>query len=306
MSALLEMQTFLEIVDRGSLSAAARSLSSVPSTISARLTALEGRLGVQLLVRSTRQLRLTDEGQAYLVDCRRILAEIERTEACISRRKGSLRGRLRLSAPSDLGRGRLRVVLDEFLEAHPQLDLHLHLSDERVDLVRGDFDLALRVGPLSGGNLVVRRLTDGHRVVCASPSYWARHPRPTEPAQLAAHDCLLWTSERTHEATWMFTSGDGEKHAVRVRGRRSSNDGELVRTWALAGLGVACKSLWDIERDLAAGRLEAVLTRFAQPAALSVVHPAGRHLTRRARCLLDHLVASFREPVDASPRVTLR
>ncbi|XXX78312.1 LysR family transcriptional regulator [Sorangium sp. So ce134] len=294
MSALLEMQTFLEIVDRGSLSAAARSLATVPSTISARLVALEERLGVQLVIRSTRRLRLTEEGERYLVDCRRILEEIERSEACIRRGQSSLRGSLRITAPSDLGRGRLRAVLDAFLEAHPRIGVYLHLSDEVVDLVRGGFDVALRVGPLQGSSLTARRLATGHRVVCAAPSYWSRHPRPSAPGDLAGHDCLLWNPEGRNEATWTFAAEGEGTQAVRVRGRRSSSDGELVRAWALAGLGVAQKSFWDVERDLEASRLESVLNRFVRAADLSIVYPAGRHLPRRVRALVDHLVESFR------------
>ncbi|WP_434046600.1 MULTISPECIES: LysR family transcriptional regulator [Sorangium] len=294
MSALLEMQTFLEIVDRGSLSAAARSLATVPSTISARLSSLEERLGVQLAIRSTRRLRLTEEGERYLVDCRRILEEVERSEACIRRGQGALRGSLRVTAPSDLGRGRLRPILDAFAEAHPRIRVYVHLSDEVVDLVRGGFDMALRVGQLEGNSLTARRLATGHRVVCAAPSYWARHPRPSAPADLAHHDCLLWTPEGRNEAIWTFAAdGDGTQ-AIRVSGRRSSNDGDLVRAWALAGLGVAQKSFWDVDRDLEAGRLESVLNRFVRAADLSVVYPSGRHLPRRARALVDHLVESFR------------
>lgn len=293
MSALLEMQTFLEIVGRGSLSAAARSLGAVPSTVSARLAALEGRLGVRLLARSTRQLRLTEEGEHYLIDCRRILDEIERSEACIGRYRGSLRGGLRVTAPSDLGRGRLRRVLDTFVEAHPRVTLHLHLSDETVDLVRGGFDLALRVGRPRGGDLVARKLVRGRRVVCASPGYWARRPRPATPQELVGHECLLWNANGQNEASWSF-AGEGGPFAVRVQGRRSSNDGELVRAWALAGLGVAQKSRWDVERDLDTGQLETALDDFVCPADLYVAYPAGGPLPRRARCLVDHLVAEAR------------
>ena len=299
MSALLEMQTFLEIVDRGSLSAAARAQATVPSTISARLSALENRLGVRLLIRSTRQLRLTEEGERYLVDCRRILDEVERSEASIRRGQGSLRGNLRITAPSDLGRGRLRPILDAFAEAHPRISVHLHLSDEIADLVSGGFDAALRVGRLQESSFVARRLAVGHRIICASPGYWSRHPRPSTPNELAAHDCLLWTSDGRNEATWTFATMDGSgSEAVRVSGRRSSNDGELVRAWALAGLGVAQKSLWDVDRDLEAGRLESVLNRFVLTADLYVVYASGRHLPRRVRCLVDHLVEGFRGPLN--------
>lgn len=285
------MQTFLEIVDRGSLSAAARSLATVASTVSARLVALEERLGARLMVRSTRSLRLTEEGERYLVDCRRILGEIERTEACIRNWQGSLTGTLRITAPSDLGRGRLRPILDAFVDAHPRIGVHLHLADEIVDLVRGGFDAALRVGRLPERELVARRLARGHRVVCASPAYWARHGRPSSPPELAGHECLLWSSDGRNEASWAFAEGRDET-TVRVRGRRSSNDGALVRAWALAGFGVAQKSLWDVEHDLEAGRLESVLNGFVRPADLHVVYP-GRKLPRRVRSLVDHLVDNF-------------
>ncbi|WP_394846954.1 LysR substrate-binding domain-containing protein [Pendulispora brunnea] len=296
MSVLLEMQTFLEIVNRGSLSAAARAMSTVPSTISARLSALEDRLGVALLVRSTRRLRLTDEGERYLVDCRRILDEIERTEACIGRLKGSLRGSLRITAPSDLGRGRLRPILDAFAEEHPRVQIHLHLSDGVVDLVRDGFDVALRTGELEDNRLVARKLARCHRVVCASPSYWSRRPRPLTPADLAEHECLLWMPDGQNHATWMFTTEDRGPLEVRVQGRRSSNDGELVRAWALEGLGIALKSFWAVERDLESGKLESVLNRYVRAADLYAVYPSRRHLPSRARALIDHLASAFATP----------
>lgn len=289
MASLLEMQTFVEIVDRGSLSAAGRALATVPSTVSARLTSLEDRLGVQLLTRTTRQLRLTDDGERYLADCRRILEEVERSECAVRHRRGMLQGTLRITAPSDFGRTRLRPVLDAFLDAHPRLELHLQLSDEVVDLVENELDLAIRVGRLTESSLVTRRLTTGHRVVCATPEYWARRGRPTKPAQLASHDCLLWTSDGRNDATWTF-----EGESVRVRGRLSSNDGELVRRWALAGAGVAQKSYWDVRDDLEAGRLESVLQPYARAADLHAVFPRNKHLPHRTRGLLNHLVESFK------------
>lgn len=278
------METFVAIIEKGSLSAAARALSTVPSTASARLTALEGRLGVQLVTRTTRQLSLTDDGEIYLADCRRILAEIERSECAIRHRRGALSGHIRLTAPSDFGRQRVRPALDAFMQAHPRISVNLHLSDRVEDL--GEHDLAIRVGPLKGSTLVARRLAGGHRVVCAAPSYWAGHPRPDAPADLAKHECLLW--EGRSQAVWHFTSD-----AVQVRGRHSSNDGEVVRSWALAGLGVAQNSYWDVSDDLAAGRLEAVLATHARPSDLYVVYARSRHPTHRVRGLVNHLVEHF-------------
>ena len=298
MSSLLEMQTFVEIVDRGSLSAAGRALSTVPSTVSARLTSLEDRLGVQLLTRTTRQLRLTENGERYLADCRRILEEVERSECAVRHRQGDLQGSLRITAPSDFGRTRLRPVLNAFAAAHPRLTVHLHLSDEVMDLFDQEIDVAIRVGRLPESSLVARRLAAGHRVVCAAPGYWARRGRPTEPEQLTSHECLLWTTDGRNEATWTFApSGTGSEarkaRTVRVRGRHASNDGEVVRSWALAGLGVAQKSYWDVAADLEAGRLESVLQRHARPADLHVVYAKNRHLPHRVRALVNHLVASF-------------
>jgi DNA-binding transcriptional LysR family regulator len=293
MSAVAEMTTFLEVVDRGSLSAAARSLATVPSTVSARLAALEARLGVRLLIRSTRSLRLTEEGERYLVDCRRILAEIERAEACIRQGHGALRGNVRVTAPSDLGRGRLRPVLDAFVDDNPRLGVHLHLSDAVVDLVRGGFDLGLRVGSPRGAGTILRRIARGRRVVCATPAYWAKRGRPRAPADLADHECLLWSVDGSNEQSWDFAGERGARSTVvRVGGRRSTNDGALVRQWCLQGLGAARKSLWDVEDDLAAGRLEAVLEAHEHPADLYVVYPS-RNPPRRVRALVDHLVRSL-------------
>lgn len=295
MSSLLEMQTFVEIVDRGSLSAASRSLGAVPSTVSARLTALEDRLGVRLLTRTTRQLRLTESGARYLADCRRILAEIERSEQALRSQQRALSGTIRITAPSDFGRTRLRPVLDALVAAHPRLSVHLHLSDRVVDLVGQDFDLAVRVGHLPESSLVARRIATGHRLVCAAPEYWARHGRPAKPEDLAKHECLLWTPDGVNEATWTFRAKEdaGRPRSVRVRGRRASNDGEVVRAWALAGLGVAQKSYWDVAADLEAGRLEPVLRPYARRADLHAVHARGRHLPHRVRVLVDHLAHGF-------------
>ncbi|WP_373047057.1 substrate binding domain-containing protein [Vulgatibacter sp.] len=164
-----------------------------------------------------------------------------------------------------------------------------HAAAGLAAAVGGGFDLAIRVGRLPESRLVARKLARGHRVICAAPAYWARHPKPLTPADLAAHECLLWNTDGRNEATWTFGT-----EAVRVSGRRSSNDGELVRTWALAGLGVVRKSWWDVAADLAAGRLEPALASFVEPADLYAVFPGGRDLPQRLRCLVDHLAVGLR------------
>jgi len=293
---LLEnLNLFLRIVDRGGIAAAGRELGLSPATASERLAALESHYGVRLLNRSTRAISLTEEGRDLLEGARRLVADSRVLEDRLKRGIEHIAGPIRLSAPLDLGRTRLRAVLDNFLDEHPDVTIDLHLSDGYADIATAGFDLAIRYGDLKDSSLIVRRLADNARILCASPAYLDRCGMPDHPDDLAAHDCLLMRFGEDTDRFWPFRI-DGTVRRYAVTGRRTANDGGLVRSWCLDGHGIARKSEWDIAEDLASGRLVPLLRNFElPPVGLQVVFPKGRSDVRRVRALLEALQVAFRQ-----------
>ncbi|OWU86149.1 LysR family transcriptional regulator [Oceanicola sp. 22II-s10i] len=288
-----QLRLFLTILDRGSLAAAARDMGLSPATVSERLAALEAHYGTRLLHRTTRSFSLTEEGRALAAGAQHLLAEAEDLDARIRLGAARVAGPIRLSAPADLGRNRIAAVLDTFQAAHPEVEIDLHLSDGYVDLVAQGFDLAVRYGDLQDSTLMVRRLADCARHVCAAPAYLDRHGVPEHPEDLARHNCLMMRFGANTDRFWPFDI-DGRTRRIAVRGDRTANDGEAVRRWCIDGHGIARKSEWDIAGDLAAGRLVPLLTAFeTPPIGLQVVYPAGRGRIRRIRLLIEALAAEF-------------
>lgn len=263
------------------------------------LQKLEQRTGVRLVTRTTRRLSLTPEGERFLLDCRRILADLDEAMDGIADR-GPLKGEIRITATNDFGRQRLAPLIDAFMQAHPGVEVALMLTDAVVDLAEDGYDLALRVGQLRDSRLTARLLVRGSRSICASPDYWERMGRPRHPRDLARHNCMVLARPGAPQSQWVFQEG-GRPFSVRVSGDRSANDGGALREWAVSGAGVVLKWNFDIEADLAANRLETVLDDFA-PAEnnLYAVHPAGRRAARRVSALIDFLAANLKE-VTASP-----
>jgi DNA-binding transcriptional LysR family regulator len=288
-----QLRLFLAILDRGSMAAAARDLGLSPATVSERLSALEAHYGTRLLHRTTRSLSPTEEGRALAEGALHLLAEAEELDSRIRLGADNVAGPVRLSAPADLGRNRIARVLDAFQSAHPAVEIDLHLSDGYVDLVAQGFDLAVRYGDLQDSSLMVRRLADCARHVCAAPAYLDRHGVPEHPDDLTHHNCLMMRFGPNTDRFWPFRI-DGRTRRIAVRGDRTANDGESVRAWCVAGYGIARKSEWDIAEDLEAGRLVRLLTAFeTPPIGLQVVYPAGRGHVRRIRLLIDALAAEF-------------
>ena len=298
---LEDLRLFLLIVERRGMAAAGRELGLAPSTVSARLAAMEERFGVRLLHRTTRALSPTSEGLVLLEGARRVLAEVQELDARVRLGAERLAGPIRLSAPQDLGRNWLVPLLDDFIEAHPDVRLELHLSDGYVDLSASGFDLALRYGALVDHTLRMRKLADVRRVIVASPAYIARRGAPERPEALEDHNCLLMRFEEEPDRHWPFLI-EGQTIRVTVRGDRTANDGELVRRWCLAGHGIARKSEADVREDLDAGRLVALLTDAeTSPVALQLVYPGGRAPSRRVRMLIDR-IAEARETLGLTRR----
>ncbi|KVK99374.1 LysR family transcriptional regulator [Burkholderia territorii] len=287
------LETFARIVSAGSLSAAARELDLSLSVVSKRLAHLESRLGVRLLHRTTRQQTLTDDGAQFHAQVLRILAEIDRAETLMSDRRGTVGGVLRVTAPGELGRLRIAPLVAAFQRRHPELTVHLMLTDTIVDLLAHDIDVAVRIGSLADSTMIARELAPNHRVLCASSGYLAVHGQPTHPAELRAHRCIVMGDQPRTE--WRFDGAQGAV-TVEVTAALLTNDGGAARTLALEGAGIALKSIWDVGADLQTGRLVRVLPTFAAPAApLHAVYPGGRHVPLRVRTFVDYLRDQLRD-----------
>lgn len=285
---LEDVQILLHTAQLGSLSAAARALDISPAVASAALKRLEGELGTHLLVRSTRSLRLTADGERYLEHARSALDALQAGAQALAAGWQTLQGQLSLSMPSDIGRQLLRPWLDVFLDEHPGVRLQLHISDRLADLYRMPVDVALRYGVPEDSSLVaLPMLPDNRRLLCAAPSYLERHGWPGQPEDLTAHACLrLVLGDALHER-WRFVR-HGEWSTVMVSGRRNSDDGEIVRRWAVDGQGIAYKSRLDVLDDVRAGRLLPLLTDYqTERAPLYLICPH--------RMMLSPLVVRLRE-----------
>ena len=287
-----EMAVFARVVGAGSLSAAARELGLSPAMVSRRLAALESRLGVRLINRTTRSLHLTDDGATYYEACARVLSDIEEADATVSAGRVEPRGPLRVALPASFGHQHIAPLIPRFAERYPQIQLALSLSDRNVNLIDEGFDLAVRIAHLEDSSLTARRLAPNRRVVCASPDYLARHGTPRTPEELARHNCLT-TSEFT--MSWDYKAPDGKPGSVRVTGRYACDNWEVLREWALAGLGIALKSTWDVHRLLAEGALVEVCRgyTFHSDVAIYAVYPSRRFLPAKTRVFIEFLAESF-------------
>lgn len=282
---LLELTVFTRIVATGSLSAAARELDLSLAVVSKRLAALEARLGVRLLQRTTRRQSLTEAGEAFHARCVRILAEVQEAEAAVSQSRDRVSGLLRVSASRGFGRRRIAPLVAAFRQQHPDLVVHLVLTDALTDLVQDGVDVAIRFGSLADSSLIARPLAPNYRVICAAPAYLATHGHPTAPVDLEAHDCIVFGEHPVRD--WHFQGRDGA-HTVRVRAPFVTNDGEAAHALALAGAGVVRKSIWDVGDDLGQGRLVRLLPGYAVPSApLQAVYAHAQHLAPKVRHFVD-------------------
>jgi len=290
-----QLSTFVEVVARGSLSAAARAEGIAPAVIGRRLDALEQRLGVKLLQRTTRKLALTDEGAAFLEDCQRILAELESAEAAVAERSARATGHLMISAPAGFGRQHVAPLIPSFLAEHREVTVTLHLNDRVVDLIGEGVDVAIRIASLSDSNLVSVKLADNHRVVVGTPAYLKRHGAPKTLDDLAQHNCMAISSEGSQRG-WTFQDG-GKSVTMKVTGNMSCNDGAVLHDWVLAGKGLAWRSMWEVGGDIEAGRLRTVLDQYSAPGNdLYAVFAQRRHLPLRIRAFVDFLRRTYAQP----------
>ena len=296
MDRLKQIESFAAVAAKGSLTAAAQAEGVAPAVIGRRIDALEERLGVKLLVRTTRRITLTHEGSAFLEDCQRLLADLANAEASVSAGGVKASGHLRITAPAGFGRRHVAPLVPAFLAQHPDVSLSLNLSDRVVDIVNEGFDCAVRVGDLPDSSLISVRLADNRRRCVAAPAYLQRAGTPATPAELMRHQCLTLSSEASQTRGWAFRV-NGEAVHLRPGGRLDCSDGQVLHDWCLRGLGLAWRSTWEVEDDVAAGRLQAVLEDFcAPPNGIYAVFPHAKHLPLRVRLWIDFVKHSYGDP----------
>jgi DNA-binding transcriptional LysR family regulator len=284
-----EMEVFARVVQEGGFSAAARCLDLTPSAVSKLVARLEKRLGTRLLVRTTRALTLTDEGRDYLQAALRILQEIEEADQAAA--GGAVRGRLSVNASLPFGRMFVAPAVQSFLEKHPELTVSLSFTDDIVNLVAEQADVAIRMGTLADSSLVARKLGQSRRVICAAPSYLGRRDIPQIPSDLRHHDCITFNF-RPSNIGWPMQV-DSQLIEQQVSGPVLVNNGETLRQMALAGVGIARIGHFHIADDLARGDLVPILEAF-NPGDLELIHAVyvgGGPVPLRVRAFIDHMVA---------------
>ena len=290
-----DIRLFVEAANLGSLSAAGRKLGLSPAAASARLVKLEAILHTRLFERTTRQLRLTEEGRMYLLHCQQALQSLDDAHAALQAGRSIVRGKIRISATSDFGRHVLKGWLDEFNAQYSEVKFALVLSDSLSNLLFDDIDLAIRFGVLPDSSLVARRLAPNRRVLCASPEYVAAHGAPERPRDLERFDCIFLTTMSGQANEWRLARGDEvETYTVPLASSRETNDGAISREWAVAGYGIAMKSVWDIAADLREGRLQILMPAWRSPdVPVHALYQGSRYVAPRVRALLDFLVERF-------------
>ena len=301
MDKLKAFESFVSVATRGSLTAAARAEGVAPAIMGRRLDALEEHLGVKLLVRTTRRISLTNEGSAFLEDCQKLLADVANAEASVSAGGIKASGYLRITAPAGFGRRHVAPLVPRFRLLHPDVVISLNLSDRVVDMAGEGFDCAVRVGDLLDSSLVSVRVADNRRLCVAAPHYLQRRGTPQHPQDLAAHDCLTLSSDASQTRGWAFrvplAAGGSEVIHLRPGGPLDCSDGQVLYDWCLAGFGIAWRSIWEVENEIASGQLVAVLEEFAAPPnGVYVVFPHAKHLPLRVRLWIDYLKHHYSQP----------
>ena len=291
-SSFQQMAVFAKVVGAGSLSGAARELGLSPALVSRKLAALEARLGVRLVNRTTRSLHLTDEGASYYEACSRLLAEIDEADAAVAAGRVEPQGVLRVALPASFGHLHVAPRVPAFAAKYPKVRLALSLSDRSVNVIEEGFDIAVRIAELEDSSLTARKLAPNRRVVCASPEYLARHGTPRLPDDLIQHNVL---TTNDFVMSWDFKDPRGKPGTVRVGGRHACDNWEVLREWALAGLGIALKSTWDVYQHLQDGSLVELFPGYAfhSDVAIYAVYPHRRHLPAKTRVFIEFLAALF-------------
>lgn len=294
-----DLKVVLKVAEFRNITAAATSLDMLAATASAAVKRVESQLGVELFVRSTRQLRLSTAGEKYIPQCAEALNLLEQARQNIRSGTELVGGEIRLSVSSDLGRNRVVPWIDDLMTLYPDLSLRVQITDSNVDFFRDSVDMALRYGSPDDSGVYGFKICDVPRVLCAAPDYIAQHGLPSHPNELATHNGLFYQLQDIPYDLWTFTRGSTE-FRVKMTGNRASNDGDLVRRWCVAGKGVAVKSCLDVSEDLLAGRLVNFMPEFqAQASELWLICPSRQSITPAMRILRDYLKQQCQDLINA-------
>ena len=295
------IKTFQEVASRGSFSRAAVALGMSKATVSKYVAELETRFGVRLLNRSTRSVSLTDAGHLLLERSRPVMEMVALTTAELQQHASTPRGRLRVSAPHGMGQGDLPRLIGQFMGYYPEVNISLHLSNRTVDLAEEAIDVALRFGPITDENLIVRRLQRMPLAVCASPRYWQKHGRPAHPSDLAQHDALTHSRLGQHPH-WQFVAG-GKPFDVALKSRMDATEAGPLIEAALQGYGVAYLPTLLVQQQLDQGELEPVLEEFVRGDMwLSAAYLQRRHNSAALKAFLDFLETRIGARAKAAPK----
>jgi LysR family transcriptional regulator, transcriptional activator for dmlA len=295
---------FSVLASAGSLSAAARELGITTPAVSKHLALMEARVGVALLNRTTRRMSLTPEGEVYLQHARRILGEIDDMEELLGVSRSTPTGLLRVNATLGFGRSHVAPLISRFVRKHPQVEVQLQLSVNPPPLTDDTFDVCIRFGAPPDSRVIARHIAPNRRLLCASPSYLARHGVPKVPNDLTRHNCIGIRQGEEAYGVWRLSSGRGKTvntEAVKTRGNLTTNDGEIAVNWALDGHGILMRAEWDIERYLRNGRLVQVLPQYFTPdASIHAVYPQRHQLAARVRTFVDFVALAFTQQAAVS------
>jgi DNA-binding transcriptional LysR family regulator len=296
---------FSALASAGSLSAAARELGITTPAVSKHLAQMEARLGIALVIRTTRRMSLTPEGELYLDHARRILAEIDDLGQLLGVAKGRPKGLLRVNATLGFGRSHVAPLISRFAHQHPAVEVQLQLSVNPPPLTEDSFDVCVRFGAPPDARVIARRLAANRRLLVAAPAYLARCGTPKLPDDLTRHNCIGIRQGEEAYGLWRLTSGGGRNattQAVKTRGNLATNDGEIAVRWALDGHGILMRAEWDVARHLASGHLVQVLPQCHTPDAdIYAVWPQRHQSAARVRAFVDFLSQAFVQPAAVGP-----
>ena len=287
------METFIRVVEAGSISGAAERMGVTKSSVSRRLKELEGHLGVELFHRTTRKMNLTDTGRSFYQQSVRILEDVLETEIATSKAHGELQGSLKIALPLSFGLMHMGPAINDFLEAHPQIEFDLDFNDREVDLIQEGFDLAIRIASLADSSLIARRLAPIQHVLCASPEYLDKHNEPKSLEDLQQHQCLAYSLMHDHK-TWRFTDNNNQQYKITFNPHIKASVGEYLRDAAVNGQGIVVLPTFIVYSEIENGSLLPLLPDY-QPWQIDAyaVYPQTRHLSQRVRAFVDFLVKRF-------------
>lgn len=293
MDRFAEMQTFLSVVDAGSITAAAERLDLAKSVVSRRLAELELRLDVQLFQRTTRKLNLTESGRSFYQHAQRVIADLEEAERAVTQEHGALKGKIRAALPLSFGLLHLAPAIDVFMQAHPEIEFELDFNDRQIDLIQEGFDLAVRITQLDDSSLIARKIAPVRRTICASPDYLRRHGTPEHPRQLSEHVGLGY-SNIAEPGLWSYIDRDGTPRRVKIPLKLTANNGEFLARAAIAGHGIIIAPTFYTYHAIRRGELKIILDDFDWRAInVYAVYPHTRHLSTRVRAFIDFLIERF-------------